>query len=347
MKRAFTLIEVLVVVAVIALLVAILIPSLTKARDQARAAVCASNLRQGCNGAITKLMEERMKKERWTTNFGWATRSLKILNGQSEVFTCPQDTAPRPVPAVLDRIHYDSGAFLGITSGDAIFNRTYREGSGWETDIQDQVDLKQFGGDALSDPAGDVLITYNPSKGQHFAPATARKGVAVYRHDILSYKEETIWSSVSGRTAERSVPILWLSYAANASSGVAGVKGNPILAVEAYKPGIFPEDLGTYPRDNLAWALRFRHGGKANHPKLAGLDYPAFKRARPTPSSTNPIPPDKVDQNYEPSTHLNAGYLDGHVDRHAYWQLFDLSTSPPTPKRVLWIGQRKGNAITF
>jgi len=43
---AFTLIEVLVVVAIIALLVAVLLPSLARAREQGRAAVCLSNLHQ-------------------------------------------------------------------------------------------------------------------------------------------------------------------------------------------------------------------------------------------------------------------------------------------------------------
>lgn len=43
--RAFTLIEVLVVVAIIALLVAILLPSLTAAREVARRTVCRCNLR--------------------------------------------------------------------------------------------------------------------------------------------------------------------------------------------------------------------------------------------------------------------------------------------------------------
>lgn len=45
-RRAFTLIEVLVVVAIIALLVAILLPSLSQAREQARRGVCSNNIRQ-------------------------------------------------------------------------------------------------------------------------------------------------------------------------------------------------------------------------------------------------------------------------------------------------------------
>ncbi|NLE58540.1 MAG: DUF1559 domain-containing protein [Planctomycetes bacterium] len=45
-RSAFTLIEVLVVVAVVALLVAILMPAMSRARDQARLAICGSNLRQ-------------------------------------------------------------------------------------------------------------------------------------------------------------------------------------------------------------------------------------------------------------------------------------------------------------
>jgi prepilin-type N-terminal cleavage/methylation domain-containing protein len=112
-KRAFTLVELLVVVAVIALLIAILLPSLARARKRARTEVCAANLR-----SQTQMLQEYLTD--WGAMFGfdvagdltdWPTLWMSMLSPgpandsglQMQVIYkvkyCPEAAVPRTPPA--------------------------------------------------------------------------------------------------------------------------------------------------------------------------------------------------------------------------------------------------------
>jgi prepilin-type N-terminal cleavage/methylation domain-containing protein len=93
--RGFTLIELLVVVSIIALLISILLPSLSKARERARAAACAANLQQ-IGIALTTYVQENhhypghhcVSPATWIV---WPPRLRRLMSGQINAFFCPEN----------------------------------------------------------------------------------------------------------------------------------------------------------------------------------------------------------------------------------------------------------------
>lgn len=69
--NGFTLVELLVVMGIIALLIAMLMPSLSKARKQAQAIQCASNLKQVGNAVQMYVNQNRGYLGRWSNSTNW------------------------------------------------------------------------------------------------------------------------------------------------------------------------------------------------------------------------------------------------------------------------------------
>ena len=328
-KKAFTLIEVLVVVAIIALLISILLPALRNAREQARMVVCGSGMSQSLKGTVMQILERNMRRERVSTNFGWAVFTMNMTKGEAGVFTCPNDNDPKPVPALLVRIDNNGGT----TSADGIFNRYRKQAGGiWQVDVQDQVEGRSYGGDAAGNVNDiDLLFEYQVPKGAKLAKVKLKEKESALDFTVTTYRGKTIFSRASSSVGQSvTLPLMWMSYGANAAAGLSKTKGNPILLVEAAKPGVFPIPIVTenrYPADSpLAKPLRFRHGGLTKDRALLGYDYTA-----PNCYVTSTV----QDKLYQPRDRMNVGFTDGHVEGLHYKRLLK------KPDGEMWVGTGK------
>lgn len=109
MKRAFTLIEMLVVSAIIAILAALLLPVLNRAKHAAQQSVCVSNVRQ-LNLAVHMYADEHGNELRALTNrdaiyvsykesvLPYLGRSVNQTN--DALFACPADDFNCDDPAI-------------------------------------------------------------------------------------------------------------------------------------------------------------------------------------------------------------------------------------------------------
>ena len=106
MKKGFTLIELLVVIAIIALLVSILLPSLNKARELAKRAICKTRLK-GFGTAFEIYASSHKDSYPYNTGRGDTIRyptalnnmAVLVLSGQQpgKMFVCPSVTEDDPL----------------------------------------------------------------------------------------------------------------------------------------------------------------------------------------------------------------------------------------------------------
>jgi prepilin-type processing-associated H-X9-DG protein/prepilin-type N-terminal cleavage/methylation domain-containing protein len=93
-RKAFTLVELLVVIGIIALLISILMPALNRARQQANQVKCAANLRQQGQAMAMYTAQWRAYPGHAAYNGSityavWPTRLRGYLNNNQGVFFCP------------------------------------------------------------------------------------------------------------------------------------------------------------------------------------------------------------------------------------------------------------------
>lgn len=117
-QRAFTLVELLVVIAIIGVLAGLLMPAFGRAKESARGAACASNLRQIGIGLQLYVQDNNNRmpimRDRTTDTNAPVTNSLpsveQVLSahvGNKLVFQCPSDRS---------RIYEETGSSYGWNS---------------------------------------------------------------------------------------------------------------------------------------------------------------------------------------------------------------------------------------
>ena len=153
-RRAFTLVELLVVVAIIALLVALLAPGLARAKAAARAAVCRHNLRQigtafhaSFEGRLSLRNAGSVAAGMYPTWGQWPGIPMDAVP-QPEIYKCPEDEVASGMSCLADlRYIPPSGVEVDMSAADSgcwLVSRTGRDDKGAykEFMIQDDGDTQ-------------------------------------------------------------------------------------------------------------------------------------------------------------------------------------------------------------
>jgi len=140
--RGFTLLEVLVVVSIVAVLISMTLPAFSRAREQARAAVCAAHLKECFNATFMYAQDNKD----WLPYMGSYFRVTKLAHPKADrswpeaiapylhetwaLYTCPTDDDPVKVRIHENKVQpipsRQSGAPAPVEGADRTARLSYR-----------------------------------------------------------------------------------------------------------------------------------------------------------------------------------------------------------------------------